>query len=157
MAEPTQELTEYRSFPKSLPNFGLSRKAYHTLHRPFLKSLPNVNISKRARRISALAEEVVDYRVGPYPNTMRNIDHSCARIFRPSFRENKPKSLVFRKRALVFAKTGSINSGTVELAENRAYPKSLQATRNISGLGLTCLTSGWSPRTSPSNKENRPL
>ncbi len=42
---------------------------------------------------------------------------SCARIYRPSFRENKSKMLVFThwKRAfwvVVFAKTGSINLGT---------------------------------------------
>ena len=41
---------------------------------------------------------------------------SCARMYRPSFRENKPNMLVFNngKRAfgLVFAKTGSINLGT---------------------------------------------
>jgi hypothetical protein len=36
----------------------------------------------------------------------------CARIYRPSSCENKPKSLVLRI-GLVFAKTGSINSGTV--------------------------------------------
>jgi hypothetical protein len=42
---------------------------------------------------------------------------SCARIYRPSFHENKPKRSfsLNRKRAfwLVFAKTGSIISGTV--------------------------------------------
>jgi hypothetical protein len=66
-----------------------------TIYRLFPKSLQNVNIGKRARRISALAEELVNYRLGPYPNSMRNIDHTCARIYRPSFRENEPKTLVF--------------------------------------------------------------
>ncbi len=38
----------------------------------------------------------------------------CTWIYRPNFHENKPKMLVFShwKRGLVFAKTGSINSGT---------------------------------------------
>jgi hypothetical protein len=42
--------------------------------------------------------------------------HSSARICRPSFHENKPKTLVFshtnKRFGLVFAKTGSIISGT---------------------------------------------
>ncbi len=43
-----------------------------------------------------------------------------ARIYRPSFHENKPKTLAFdhfkiKRFGLVFAKTGSINSDTVVL------------------------------------------
>jgi hypothetical protein len=40
----------------------------------------------------------------------------CARIYRPSFRENKPKTLVF-------AKTGPINSGTEFYKTRRKRPK----------------------------------
>jgi hypothetical protein len=71
--------------PHAPQNIALSQKAYRnsaypkmlTIYRLFPKSLPNVNISQKARRISALAEELVNYRVGPYPNSMRNIDHTC--------------------------------------------------------------------------------
>ncbi len=48
MAEPTQEPTEFRSFPKSLPKFGLSRKAYHSS-----ASSQKLAECQRARRISA--------------------------------------------------------------------------------------------------------
>ncbi len=53
-----------------------------------------------------------------FPSTNLNLFHceSFARIYRPSFHENKPKTLVFShsKQAfrLVFAKTGFIISGT---------------------------------------------
>jgi hypothetical protein len=40
-----------------------------------------------------------------------------ARTYRPSFRENMPKTLVIvnERFGLVFTKTGSINSGTAEI------------------------------------------
>jgi hypothetical protein len=60
----------------------------------------------------------------------RPLESNCARIYRPSFHENKPKTLVFNdcKRAenervgVVFAKTGpgSMNSGTVLKKGNTA-------------------------------------
>jgi hypothetical protein len=48
---------------------------------------------------------------------IKKIAVSIARVYRPSFRENKPKTLVFGHFGcfcvlIVFAKTGSINSGT---------------------------------------------
>ncbi len=50
-------------------------------------------------------------------NGMLCTNTTSARIYRPSFRENKPETLVFNEKneriGLVFAKTGSINSGTV--------------------------------------------
>jgi hypothetical protein len=51
------------------------------------------------------------------PEMCINCGKSSARIYRPSFRENKPKTLVFsfiqnERFGLVFVKTGSIISGT---------------------------------------------
>ncbi len=49
----------------------------------------------------------------------RYLPLSCARIYRPSFHENKPKTLVSliqtERFGLIFAKTGSTISGTVQL------------------------------------------
>jgi hypothetical protein len=64
--------------------------------------------------------------------TLRGIragtEHS-ARIYRPSFRENKLKryfSIIENERfGLVFAKTGSINSGTVHLLRHPPSTNSL--------------------------------
>jgi hypothetical protein len=45
--------------------------------------------------------------------------HNCAQIYRPSFRENKPKTLILiienERFLLLFVKTGSKNSSTVLL------------------------------------------
>ncbi len=47
--------------------------------------------------------------------TSDSLKLTCARIYRPSFRENIPKcSFSIIENGLIFAKTGSINSGTVE-------------------------------------------
>jgi hypothetical protein len=149
-----EKLTIHRLLLKSLPNarelaeYRLSRRAGRipkmlTIYRLFPKSLQNVNINQRARRISALAEELVEYRVGPYPNTMRNIDHTCARIYRPSFRENNPRKLVFRhrKRAFwaCFHDNWDYNFGHGRACRKSSLPKELAGHQKYIRTGLDLL------------------
>jgi hypothetical protein len=58
--------------------------------------------------------------------------YSCARIYRPSFHENKPKTLVSVIQnahfGLVFTKTGSINLGTELLKRLQIRAQARQVT-----------------------------